>query len=161
MNNPRTIVVGLGNPILSDDAVGVLVARRVAEQMLQPDDGVTVQEVGVGGLRLVEILNGFDRAVIIDAIQSDPKSDTGTHKTMSIEDLAACSPTQHSASAHDTTFPTAFQCGRQLGMNLPEDVTIFAIEVNNVTDFGEQLTPEVAECIPEIAAEVVAHIRGG
>jgi hydrogenase maturation protease len=157
---PRTIVVGLGNPILSDDGVGVLVARRAAEELRHQGKGVSVKEGSVGGLRLVEMLVGFDRAIIVDAIKSNPGEKPGTHKRMSLEDLTTLAPTQHSASTHDTSLPTAFRCGRRLGMRLPDDISIFAIEVENVTDFSEHLTPEVAECIPVVAAEVVAYVSG-
>jgi hydrogenase maturation protease len=107
------------------------------------------------------MLNGFDRAVIVDAMQANPKSRPGTLTRMSLQDLSAHSPTQHTASAHDTTLPTAIRCGRHLGMKVPDDIIIFAIEVRNITDFGEQLTPEVANCIPEVASEVMTAIRAG
>ena len=64
----RTLVLGLGNPILSDDSVGFRVAQLLRSQLDQRE--VTVLETGVAGLNLLDLLVGYDKAVIIDAIQT-------------------------------------------------------------------------------------------
>ena len=70
-----TLVLGMGNPILSDDGVGLLVARRLAEMPLP--DGVEVLESEVGGLRLLELVRGFTRSIIIDALKTRPRARRG------------------------------------------------------------------------------------
>ena len=70
MSAPKSVIVGLGNPILSDDAVGIVVARRVYES-LNPHANVDFIEAGVGGFKLVEMLDGYDKAVMVDAMQTD------------------------------------------------------------------------------------------
>lgn len=152
---PKTIVIGLGNPILTDDGVGVRVARRVAEALADAGrDDVTVTEAGGGGLRLMELMEGYDRAVLVDALAGEAPR-PGTLHTMTLRDLHTVSPTQHTASAHDTTLATALDAGRRLGVPLPEDVVVYAVEVENVVDFGEALTPAVAEAVPRVAAAVL------
>ena len=64
----RTLVLGLGNPILSDDSVGFRVAQLLRSRLDQRE--VTVLETGVAGLNLLDLLVGYDKAVIIDAIQT-------------------------------------------------------------------------------------------
>ena len=64
----KTLVLGLGNPILSDDGVGLRVARAVESQLSQQE--ITVMETSMGGLSLLDLLTGYDRAIIIDAIQT-------------------------------------------------------------------------------------------
>jgi len=64
----RAIIVGLGNPIRTDDAVGLAVARAVHARLARPD--VELCELAAGGLELVERLAGYGHAVIIDAVQS-------------------------------------------------------------------------------------------
>ncbi len=154
----KTIVIGLGNPILTDDGVGVKVAYAVEEALAGARrDDVTVTEASVGGLRLMELMEGYDRAVLVDAITGDTPH-PGTIHTMTLGDLCAISPTQHSASAHDTTLVTAFEAGRCLGIELPETVTIYAVEVENIIDFSETPTPAVAEAIPRVTAAVLKDI---
>ena len=152
----KTIVIGLGNPILTDDGVGVKVAYEVEARLKgNLPDNLTITEASVGGLRLMELLEGYDRAIIVDAIQTKNGHPPGSIFTMDLNDLREISPTQHSASAHDTSLVTALDAGKEIGMKLPEDVTIFAVEVENILDFNEQSTPAVANAIPKVTEMVL------
>jgi hydrogenase maturation protease len=150
-------VIGLGNPILSDDGVGVRVAHEINKK-LPEDNHIEVTEVSVGGLTLMESMIGYDRVILIDAIQlNDPRP--GYIHRMSLDDLREISPTQHSTSPHDTTLITALEMGRKIGLNLPQEIIIYAIEVVNTLDFGEELTPAVAEAIPEATETILEELK--
>jgi hydrogenase maturation protease len=154
----RTLVIGLGNPILTDDGVGVKVAYAVREALASGEHSdVTVTEASVGGLRLMELMVGYDRVVLIDALQLS-NARPGTIRRMTLEELRTISPTQHSTCAHDTSLVTALDLGRQLGLPLPRELTIYGVGVENVTWFGEQPTPAVAEAIPQVTAAVLAEL---
>ena len=152
----KTIVVGLGNPILTDDGVGVKVAYAVEAALAgRPREGLFITEASVGGLRLMEVLEGYDRAIIVDAIQTRNGHPVGSIYQMDLDDLREISPTQHSASAHDTSLVTALDAGKQMGMKLPDEVCIFAVEVENILDFSDTPTPAVAEAIPKVTQMVL------
>ena len=156
----RTIVIGLGNPILTDDGVGVLVAEQVEKQLTEIErHRITVTEASVGGLRLMELMVGFQHVVLIDAIVSQNGSVPGTFKKFNLDDLRSITPTQHIASAHDTTLVTALDAGRMIGLDLPEDIMIFAIEVENVLDFSDIPTPAVAESVLPVTSAVLRELR--
>jgi hydrogenase maturation protease len=156
----KTLVVGLGNPILTDDGVGVRVAYAVEEVLATADrPDITVTEASVGGLRLMELLEGYDRVILIDALKLKTEQKVGTIHRMTLEDLRKISPTQHSASAHDTSLVTALDAGRKIGLHLPSDFIIYAIEVENIMDFSEQPTPAVAEAIPKVTAAVLNELQ--
>jgi hydrogenase maturation protease len=153
----KTLILGLGNPILTDDGVGVLVAESVRSRL--PNDApVEIEEVSVGGLTLMESMIGFDRVIVVDALQTREMR-PGTVHRLSLQDLESISPTQHSASPHDVSLNTALETGRRLGLHLPEDIIIYGIEVENTTDFSSQPTPSVAAAIPEAAAAVLNEIN--
>jgi len=155
----KTIVIGLGNPILTDDGVGVLVAYEVSKILaLQNRNDVDVTEASVGGIRLMELMVGFNRAILVDAIISSNGCPPGTIHKMSLDDLTNISPTQHSASSHDTSLITALAMGRKLGLSLPDKIVIFAIEVENIIDFNENPTPKVAQAIPHVTEAVLEVI---
>lgn len=157
----RTLVIGLGNPLLTDDGIGVLTARAVQEALADhPLPDVEVVEAGVGGLRLMELMAGYDRAILVDA-WADPDLPPGAVRRLSLADLEAVRPPHHLASAHDATLPTALAAGRRLGLQLPSDIVIVAVAASNVTDFGETPTPAVQAAIPQAAAAVLAELRGG
>jgi hypothetical protein len=77
---------------------------------------------------------------------------------MTLEDLKSISPTQHSASPHDASLVTALETGQRMGLPLPKDITIYAIEVENVMDFSDQPTPSVAAVIPQVTEAVLAEV---
>jgi hydrogenase maturation protease len=147
----RTLILGLGNPILRDDAVGLHVARQVRAD-LGSDPNLEVVEESVGGLRLMERMIGFDRAIVIDALRSGAAP--GTVVTLDARTMR----TQHSASSHDVNLPTALALGRRSGARLPADdqIVIIAVEVVDVETFGEELTEAVAAAVPRAAARVLA-----
>jgi len=155
----NTILVGLGNPILTDDGVGVKVAYEIEARLNgNRPKNLTITEASVGGLRLMELLEGYDRAIIVDAIQTRGENPPGTIYTLTLDDLRRVSPTQHSASAHDTSLVTALDAGQQLGMHLPQEIRLFAVEVENIIDFSEQPTPRVAAAIPQVVEMVLSAL---
>jgi len=154
----RTIVIGLGNPFLSDDGVGVRVAHEIQKSPNQPGaPEITVTESGAGGLRLMEMMVDYDRAILIDAITDWPGGKPGQIHRLTMDDLRQISPAQHTASAHDVNLPTAMAAGRLLGLQLPEEVVIFAIGASNVSEFSEEPTPEIASAVPH-AVEAVLQV---
>lgn len=157
MRSMKTLVLGLGNPILTDDGVGVLVAEEVRRN-LPVDTPIDIKEVSVGGLSLMESMIGYDRVILIDAFQS-ANGHPGTVHKMNLQDLIDISPTQHSASPHDASLVTALEAGQRLGFRLPKEITIFAIEVDNIEEFCDQPTPSVAAVIPHVTDSVLKEVN--
>jgi hydrogenase maturation protease len=148
-----TIVIGVGNPVLSDDSVGIHAVRRLANELQDRDDVVT-RELYCGGLRLMEAMVGFDRAIVIDAIETDDRC-PGTFYPLGVSDLTR---TRNTFSTHDADLALALELGRQTGLPLPEEVRIWAVEVEDVLSFSEELTPQVAGAVPELVARVIADL---
>jgi hydrogenase maturation protease len=150
----KTLVLGLGNPLLRDDAVGLHVARRL-QSLLGGRPDVEIDEEYRGGLRLMERLIGFDRAIIVDAMCSG--GTPGTVHRLTPDGV----PTQHSASAHDANLRTALDLGRRAGAKLPGDdgITLIGIEASDVLSFDEDLTPEVEAAIPGAVQLVLDELR--
>jgi hydrogenase maturation protease len=143
------IVVGLGNPILGDDGVAWRVTEEVERLLADRESRADVDRLAVGGLTLMERLEGYDHAVIVDAIQSGAVP-IGTARRLRLEELA--DPTVgHTTSAHDVSLATALAAGRALGAHLPHRVIVVAVEIPQSYDFGETLSPEVAAAVPSAA----------
>ena len=153
----KTLILGLGNPILTDDGVGVKVAQELEEKIdLEKHPELTITEASAGGLRLMEVMLGFDRVILIDAYYLDPSTtQPGRIHRLTLDDLRAVSPTQHSTSAHDTSLVTALDAAEQLGYKVPKDFTIYAVEVENILDFSETPTPAVAQAIPIVVSRIL------
>jgi hydrogenase maturation protease len=136
----KTLILGLGNPLLGDDAIGLLVAGHLRER-LQGRDDVDVQEDETGGLRLMERLTGYQHAIIVDAIVSG--GTPGTIRTLESGEL----PTQRTAIAHGIDLPRALELGRTLGLPMPSRVRVVAIEAASVLEFRHDMTPEVSAAL--------------
>ena len=132
----KTLVLGLGNPLVSDDSAGLRVAAELKTRLAHRPD-VEVDEDFWGGLRLMERMIGYDRAIVIDAICSGAPPGTIHHLT------PGSIRTQRSASAHDVNLPTALLFGREAGVCLPadEDILLVGIEAEDVINFSERLHP--------------------
>ena len=142
----KTLVIGLGNPILGDDGVGWQIAHELQQIKPIPSD-VTIECLGIGGISLMEALIDYDRAILIDAIVTR-QSPIGSINHVKLEDLPNPS-LGHMSSAHDTSLLNALHMGQSLGAHLPEDISVVTIESQNVYEFSERLTPAVAAAIPE------------
>lgn len=149
----ETIVIGLGNPVLSDDAVGLRVVRCLAWR-LRGVDGIEVRELYSGGIRLMEALVGFERAVIVDAIVTQGGR-PGTVYSPAVGDLFE---TRNTHSTHDANLAVALAFGRLAGLRLPTEIRIWAVEALDVTSFSERLTVHVERAVPVVLDDVVRFL---
>jgi hydrogenase maturation protease len=151
MSAPKSVIVGLGNPILSDDAVGIVVARRVYES-LNPDANVDFIEAGVGGFELVEMLYGYDKAVMVDAMQTD----LGSPGEFCLVDLLTATPPEIPAMTHHMGLIEGLELARRLDMRIPRSVRLYAVEVEDITTFGTSLTDAVAVAVPRMVEHILS-----
>jgi len=151
----KTLVLGLGNPILSDDSVGFRVVQELKARFDRPD--LTLVESSASGLSLLDLITGYDKLIIIDAIKTEGGG-TGKIYRLGEENLGAI---RHSASPHDINLATALDLGRKLGAALPQQITILAIEVVDVTTFSEECSPEVAKAIPLAVSMAAEELDSG
>jgi len=151
--NARALILGLGNPLLTDDAVGLRAAAALRER-ISPDSNVDIMEDYRGGLRLMESMIGYDRAVIIDALLID--APPGSLHFLAVDDI----PTQRSASAHDVNLPTALDFGRRAGAHLPaaEDILLIGVAAGDVETFDEVMSPAVEAAVGDVVEAVMAHL---
>jgi len=150
----KTLILGLGNPILSDDGVGIQVARALEGRLNQQE--VTVMETSMAGLNLLDLLVKFDRVIIVDAIQTIGGKAGQIYRL----EPSTFDATRHAATPHDVNFATALELGNRLGLALPQQITIFAIEVEDVITFSEECTPKVREAIPVCVKMVIQGLNG-
>jgi len=161
----KTLIIGLGNPILGDDGVGWVVAEQVRTALSNPQSSipnpqsVEVDCASLGGLSLMERLTEAERVILVDAIFTGTQP-VGTVRRFLLDELPDMSA-GHSASAHDTSLRNALQVGRDMHVPLPEDenVLIVTVEAEAVYDFSQELSPAVAAAVPVALQQVLELIR--
>ena len=145
----------MGNPLLCDDGVGLRVAAELKERVTEPQ--ITIVETGIAGLALLDLLVGYSKAIIIDAIQTIDGEPGQIYKL----DSKAFDTARHAVSPHDIDFTTAVEFGSKLGLSMPQKIVIFAIETSDVSTFKEECTPEVQKAIPKCVDMVLKEIKRG
>jgi hydrogenase maturation protease len=154
----KTLVIGLGNPILGDDGVGWCVVEEIARLTADRND-IEVDCVAMGGLSLMERLTGCERVIIVDSIFTGEKPN-GTVSLFRLTQMPDHT-SGHTTAIHDTSLHNALTVGRSLDIPLPrdEDIHIVSIEAENVYDFSEILTPLVKAAIPQAVRAVLQLIE--
>jgi hydrogenase maturation protease len=147
----KTIIVGLGNPILGDDGVGWKVAEEVKQQM-DSASLVDVDFLSLGGISLMEHLIGYERAILIDAVTSDQA--IGLVIVSNLNEMPDYSAF-HIASAHDTSLQNALKLGKSMGVSLPKEVIVIGIATDRIYDFSESLSPAVAGAVSKATKLVI------
>lgn len=149
----RTLVLGLGNDLLGDDAVGLVAVRALAGEF-PPGGDVEVVETGVAGLALLEHFLGFDRALVIDSICTG-RHVPGTVRELSPADLdAVVAPSPHFAG-----LPELFALAKGLELPFPADVRILAMETADPYTIGGEMCPAVRGALPGLLERARAILR--
>ena len=159
----KTLIVGLGNPILGDDGVGWKVAERVRQRFeVGADDlgdfsDVDVNCFSLGGLSLMEQMVGYERVILVDSMQTG-QGEAGDVRVFKLEEMQ--NPfLGHSASTHDTSLIIAMETGRKMGLKLPDEVIFIAVEAIQVYDFSEELSPSIASAVPKMVEAVLGVLK--
>jgi hydrogenase maturation protease len=153
----RTLILGMGNPILCDDAVGIRLARDFRTRLEAGSDGHPdtdiIEDCSVGGLNLLDLVMGYERLIVFDAIRT-PQAQPGTWHSMT---GATFRETMNLNNVHDANFTTALELGRRMGACIPspEDVHIFAVEILDNTTFSETMTPELESAYADFSREII------
>jgi hydrogenase maturation protease len=138
----KTLVLGIGNDLLADDAVGIIVAEHLAPRLEGRADVIATP---VHGVALLDSLIGYDRLVMVDAVQTG-RYPPGTVFELSLEDLRPVG----NPSPHYTGVPDLADLARRLGLPFPTDTRIFAVEAPDIHTIGGEMTQEVAQAIPQL-----------
>jgi len=147
---PRTLVIGVGNALRGDDALGFEVARRVAER--HPPATLVLAHLG-DAASLMECWRGDDRVILVDA-----SSAAGAPGTVHRVDLAAeaLPASLLHGSSHSMGVREAVELARALG-RLPRSLIVYAVE-GAAFDAARGLSAEVGRAIASVVEAVLAEI---
>jgi len=145
----RTLILGLGNPILSDDGIGLILTKNLEGKIHDADTA----SITLAGLELMDILAGYDHVFLIDAA-------TGTGgEPGELTELKDGNHALHLFTSHGVNFFDIIKMGRDAGLKMPEPAAVFGIEIGNATDFGTSLSPAMLSALPDLEKNISGRIE--
>ncbi|MFN0168939.1 MAG: hydrogenase maturation protease [Bryobacteraceae bacterium] len=154
--NGRTVVLGLGNPVVSDDRVGLEVARQLASLLeLAPVAAVDVRTSTRGGFDLLDLLSGYGRAILVDCL-AVPHPIPGTIRRLRLDDVAGSA---RLINAHGLGLADVFLLAERLGIPMPEKLEIYAVEAADTSTLSEEMTPAVRDAASLLARDLHELLR--
>lgn len=148
----RTLILGVGSSIRRDDGVGPVVARALHERLVRDGlgRGVECEEAAFGGMRLIDLLAGYDRAILVDALRDESRA----HGELVRIDPAE-GTTANLAGSHGFGLLDALRMAASCGVALPARVSLYGIVARDLDRFGEGLSDELAARVDPIVAEIL------
>lgn len=143
----KSLVLGIGNPILTDDGIGPKIVDILGKEFASPN--VEFRCEALGGLEILEIVVGYEKVLIFDAIRT--KGGIPGDVYYFVPDNFK--ETMHLSSFHDVSFLTALELGKMLKLDMPSKIEIIAIEIVEDLVFSEQFSEPVAKRFTEILQE--------
>jgi len=149
----KILILGIGNDILTDDAIGPKIVKRLQEDL--SNDNISFLTAAAGGLEILEMIKEFYRVVIIDAI----KTRGGIPGTIYYLTPANFKETLHISSFHDVNFLTALKLAEKLEISIPEQIDIIAIEIVEDLTFSNDFSKELASRYEDIYREIKGFLE--
>lgn len=153
MSQEKILVLGLGNPILTDDGVGIHSIKAASSLFVHPQ--VTYQESYLAGFGFLDTISGFDRIIIADSINWQ-KNPPGTVIVLTTEDLK---DQPYLRNFHNLSLAGTLALADQMGVPRPKEIVIFAVEAKDCSTFSERCTPEVEKAIPKVAEMIILQLK--
>ena len=139
------VVLALGNDMLGDDGVGFHAARQLRPSFAGFAD---VVETGEAGLALLDHLEGYDQAIILDAVATGRCAPGTIHRWTGADFKKVVAPSPHCAG-----LPQILELAERVGMHFPQELHVLAMEVHDPTVFRESLTLQAQQALPAFVAE--------
>lgn len=148
-------MIGIGQSLRRDDAVGLIAVQQWQEAHPEMSAKVAVEVSETPGLNLLHQIQGYQAAIIVDAIQSGAPA--GTIHLLREEQLAAFG--RESQSAHGWGIAETLALGKKLfPSSMPSRIVLLGIELDTI-QIGEGLSDPVRSALPRLVHAIQLEIE--
>ncbi len=147
----KKLIIGLGNEYCGNDALGIIIARKLKNIMADWD----LKTGAFSGINFLEEIEDYDWIVVIDSLYR-PDVPDGEVIELKIEDFAGVKSFSY---MHSLNFASAIELGRHLELKLPENIRIFGITVNKKGDIGQEIEESLKAKIKAIVQDIINRIK--
>lgn len=147
----RAVVLGIGNTILTDEAFGVRCVEALERDYAVPDS-VQLIDGGTSGMEMIEDLSNLDFLIVLDVLKTG--SAPGTVVKIAGDDIPVFF--RRKLSPHQIALPDVL-ASLELLDAVPKEIIVLGVEPISL-ELGLEMTPTVAEKIPEVVARAVQEL---
>ncbi len=151
--NQKTVIMGFGNPVRSDDGVGVFAAQQLMKEM-EGEEKVKVLDMGTSAFEVLFQLRGYERIILIDAVVNSGEP-AGTVFRMPAEKVKASIQEDPLVFLHAMKWDQALSYARKiLREDFPEDIAVYLIAVDNTA-----MNDHISETAHTAAQKVIGLVK--
>jgi hydrogenase maturation protease len=154
MRPKENLILYIGNPIVQNDQIGLIVGQRVGQLYAARPD-VEVREFMGSPLDLIGEIEGYRSVVLIDSVVTGTEA-LGTVRLYREEELLA---QRGDVYPHGMNLPEAVALARRLGLAIPRGISLIGIEVGPIGRFADAPSPELTEAVEKIYRDVLKELR--
>lgn len=153
----KFLVLGVGNPMLGDDSLGLYVARKLREKILKLKVEVDVEESSLDWLTIAERMVGYDEVILIDTVIVVEERQVGNIFKLDLKGLdELCA---HSYTFHNLSLPSALEIIRNISPEeTPQKIMAILVGINEPKECCDRLSSMIKRMAPMIIKEVLKEI---
>jgi hydrogenase maturation protease len=151
----QTLVVGLGNTIRGDDAIGIQVVRALRERYAHLAEEVDFKEIEEAQVNLLEFLAAYERIIIVDAISTAHSRPGEVHRIT--PDMLQRHDMPY--SSHQMGLMRMIEMARTMRMSVPKEIIVFAVEIENKDEFACEMSVGIEAALPKVVRLVKEELR--
>jgi hydrogenase maturation protease len=147
-----TLILGVGNPLMGDDAIGILAVERLRELPLP--ETVDVVDGGTDGIGLIPVIEQYRRVILVDAVPMGLP--TGSIRRFTWQDIRLVGH-EHTLSLHQSDLTDALLLAETLGC-LPPEIILYGVQPLNM-DWDQPISEAVERALPVVVDSIINEVR--
>ncbi|MCX6662002.1 MAG: hydrogenase maturation protease [Euryarchaeota archaeon] len=150
----RIAVIGLGNPLRRDDAIGILLLQYLSQNKKKLSKTIDFIDGGTSGMNLLHLLGDYETVLLLDAV--DFKGSTGEIKKFTVDEIKN-QKIQLFLSTHEPDFLTVYALLKELD-RAPTHLIIFGVQPKDIS-YGTRVSQEICSFLPTLQKQILEEIQ--
>lgn len=148
----KTAIMGFGNPVRSDDAIGIYVIEQLREKLPESED-ISIFDMGTAAFEVLFGLKGHDKIILVDGVLNSNEP-VGTLFKVPAEEVMKAPQDDPMVFLHGMKWDQALSYTKKILQDeYPEDIQVYLVAIENT-----KLEVDLSDVVKEAGDKVVQHI---
>ncbi|WP_339715149.1 hydrogenase maturation protease [uncultured Kriegella sp.] len=148
----KTAIMGFGNPVRSDDAIGIYVIEQLKEKLPVSED-ISIFDMGTAAFEVLFRLKGHDKIILVDGVLNSNEP-VGTLFKVPAEEVMKAPQDDPLVFLHGMKWDQALSYTKKILQDeYPEDIQVYLVAIENT-----KLEIDMSDGVKEAGDKVVQHI---